>query len=83
MDTTELIVVKIPTSYSLLLIKLFNCYVLEIHSKQQVSLFLEHKSDMWQLDPDSMRWKELKPKGIGPEPRRRQALCQVVSLEKK
>ena len=80
MDTTELIVVKIPTSYSLLLI-LFNCYVLEIHSKQQVSLFLEHKSDMWQLDPDSMRWKELKPKGIGPEPRRRQALCQVVSLE--
>ena len=80
MDTTELIVVKIPTSYSLLLI-LFNCYVLEIHSRQQVSLFLEHKSDMWQLDPDSMRWTELKPKGIGPEPRRRQALCQVVSLE--
>ena len=80
MDTTELIVVKIPTSYSLLLI-LFNCYVLKIHSKQQVSLFLEHKSDMWQLDPDSMRWKELKPKGIGPEPRRRQALCQVVSLQ--
>lgn len=39
----------------------------------------EHKSDMWQLDPDSMRWKELKPKGIGPEPRRRQALCQVGS----
>ena len=80
MDTTELIVVKIPTSYSLVLIS-SNCYVLEIHSKQQVSLFLEHKSDMWQLDPDSMRWKELKPKGIGPEPRRRQALCQVVSLE--
>ena len=55
--------------------------MLEIRSKQQVYLFLEHKSDMWQLDPDSMRWKELKPKGIGPEPRRRQALCQVVSLE--
>ena len=55
--------------------------MLDIHSKQQVSLFLEHKSDMWQLDPDSMRWTELKPEGIGPEPRRRQALCQVVSLE--
>ena len=70
-----------PNPYSHLLIKLFYCCVLGIHGKQQVSLFLEHKSDMWQLDPDSMRWTELKPEGIGPEPRRRQALCQVVSLE--
>jgi len=37
----------------------------------------EHKSDMWQLDPDSMRWTQIKPRGKGPEPRRRQALCQV------
>ena len=35
---------------------------------------------MWQLDPDSMRWTQIHPRGKGPEPRRRQALCQVVSL---
>lgn len=41
---------------------------------------LEHKCDMWQLDPEGMRWKQIKPRGKGPEPRRRQALCQVVSI---
>ena len=35
---------------------------------------------MWQLDPDSMRWTQIHPRGKGPEPRRRQALCQVVRL---
>lgn len=43
-----------------------------------IFILLEHKSDMWQLDPDSMRWTQIKPRGKGPEPRRRQALCQVV-----
>ena len=37
---------------------------------------------MWQLDPDTMRWTEIKPRGKGPEPRRRQALCQVVRMLK-
>ena len=41
--------------------------------------FLEHKSDLWQLDHTSLSWKQVKPRGKGPEPRRRQALCQVVS----
>ena len=38
---------------------------------------------MWQLDPEGMRWREMKPGGKGPEPRRRQALCQVVSTVNK
>ena len=45
-----------------------------------IDSFLEHKNDMWQLDPDSMRWTQIHPRGKGPEPRRRQALCQVVRL---
>jgi len=36
-----------------------------------------HKSDLWQLDPTTFSWKQIKPRGKGPEPRRRQALCQV------
>ena len=37
---------------------------------------------MWQLDlsAEPWSWKRIKPHGNGPEPRRRQALCQVVSI---
>lgn len=44
--------------------------------------FTEHKDDMWQLDlsAEPWSWKRIKPHGNGPEPRRRQALCQVVSI---
>ena len=39
----------------------------------------EHMNDLWLLDPSTWRWTELRPKGYGPEPRRRQAMCKVVS----
>merc|ERR1719206_1504348 len=37
----------------------------------------EHKNDLWLLDPEVWTWKERKPFGSGPNPRRRQALARV------
>lgn len=37
----------------------------------------EHKNDMWILDPSTWVWQQIFPHGEGPNPRRRQALCQV------
>ena len=42
----------------------------------------EHMNDLWLLDSLRMEWSELKPSGYGPDPRRRQALCQVVRFQK-
>jgi len=36
-----------------------------------------HMNDLWLLDIEEWRWQRLNPKGTGPEPRRRQSLCQV------
>ena len=43
---------------------------------QNRTLFLF--SDLWLLDITSWKWHRLNPHGKGPEPRRRQSLCQVV-----
>ena len=37
----------------------------------------EHMNDLWLLDVATWTWKQLKPYGDGPEPRRRQGLCLV------
>lgn len=37
----------------------------------------EHKNDLWLLDPEDCTWREIKPFGFGPNPRRRQALARV------
>jgi len=37
----------------------------------------EHKNDLWLLDPEVWKWKQLLPYGCGPNPRRRQALIRV------
>lgn len=37
----------------------------------------EHMNDMWLLDTCTWTWRQIQPHGEGPEPRRRQALCQV------
>jgi len=39
----------------------------------------EHMNDLWLLDTSIWTWSQIKPSGIGPDPRRRQALCQVGS----
>ena len=41
----------------------------------------EHMNDLWLLDTVNWRWRQLHPHGKGPEPRRRQALCKVVSRD--
>ena len=40
----------------------------------------EHMNDLWLLDTSNWTWSQIKPSGIGPDPRRRQALCQVVRM---
>ena len=37
----------------------------------------EHMNDLWLLDTGTWTWKQLRPHGDGPEPRRRQGLCLV------
>ena len=37
-------------------------------------------NDLWLLDTSIWTWSQIKPSGIGPDPRRRQALCQVVRM---
>lgn len=36
-----------------------------------------HFDDLWLFDPDRAHWKQLRPYGQGPAPRRRQAMCKV------
>ena len=38
----------------------------------------EHKNDLWCLDTDTWTWSLLAPPGLGPNPRRRQALVRVA-----
>lgn len=37
----------------------------------------EHKNDLWCLDTDTWTWSLVNPPGLGPNPRRRQALVRV------
>ena len=37
----------------------------------------EHKNDLWCLDTDTWTWSLVTPSGLGPNPRRRQALVRV------
>jgi len=37
----------------------------------------EHKNDLWLLDTETWSWEEVQPYGVGPNPRRRQALTGV------
>ena len=37
----------------------------------------EHKNDLWCLDTDTWTWSLVTPPGLGPNPRRRQALVRV------
>ena len=37
----------------------------------------EHKDDLWLLDTESWSWIEVEPYGVGPNPRRRQALIKA------
>jgi len=36
----------------------------------------EHKDDLWLLDTESWSWMQVEPRGVGPNPRRRQALIK-------
>lgn len=49
-------------------------YILESHILTKII------ADLWLLDITSWKWHRLNPHGKGPEPRRRQSLCQVVSF---
>lgn len=42
-----------------------------------ISRTKEHKNDLWLLDTESWAWEEVKPYGVGPNPRRRQAITKV------
>ena len=48
---------------------IFNCLMLR-RTK-------EHKDDLWLLDTESWSWVEVLPHGVGPNPRRRQALIKA------
>jgi len=37
----------------------------------------EHKDDLWLLDTESWSWSKVEPHGVGPNPRRRQALVKA------
>ena len=37
----------------------------------------EHKNDLWLLNTDTWTWSQMTPRGVGPNPRRRQALVKV------
>jgi len=41
------------------------------------SVTQKHKNDIWRFDTKRNRWSQIKPKGKGPGPRRRQAVCLV------
>lgn len=38
-----------------------------------------HMNDLWLLDSQQWTWRQLRPHGKGPEPRRRQSVCRVGS----
>ena len=42
-----------------------------------ISRTKEHKNDLWLLDTESWAWEEVEPYGVGPNPRRRQAITKV------